>query len=98
MNAKLLTWATLLGSFLVAVGMATAGVVYVVTVHDEAAASTRFDTGADRRIATIETLVSDLRIDAGQTKTDVSWIRHFLEHPAAAPHKDPPAQTASVDP
>ncbi len=88
MNSRLLTWATIVGTFLIAVGMATASVVYVVTLRDEAAASTRFDSEA-------RSLITDLRIDAKETKTDVSWIRHFLEHPPAG--KEPP-RTASIDP
>ena len=33
MNSRLLTWATIAGTFLIAVGMATASVIYVVALR-----------------------------------------------------------------
>ena len=88
-------WGTAVATCLMALGMAIAGVVYVVTIRDEAAASTRHDTTSDRQMENLQTLVGELRVDAAQTKTDVSWIRQFLEHPPAAARKEPP-QTAAI--
>ena len=83
-------WGTAIGTLLVAVGMGIGAVVYAVHVGDEAAASTRFETNLDHRLQATETLVTDLRIDAKGTRTDVAWIRQFLEHPPADAHKGAP--------
>ena len=84
-------WGTAIGTLLLALGMGIGGVVYAVHVGDEAATSTRFDARIDQRLQATESLVTDLRIDAKGTRTDVAWIRQFLEHPPVDAHKGMPA-------
>ena len=93
---RLIAWGTVAGALLTAGSLLFAGIVYETKLRDDATASTRSDLDHETRLRSIEAVIGDVRVDVRETKTDVAWIRRFLDRPAAG-HKEPP-QTAFVDP
>ena len=89
-------WVIAAGTLLTVATLIGGGLVYAVRLRDDASASMKSDTDHEARLRVIENVVSDVRADVRETKTDVTWIRTFLDPHRQQPdaHKDP-AQTAS---
>ena len=88
-------WVIAAGTLLTVATLIGGGLVYAVRLRD-GTASMRSDTDHEARLRVIENVVSDVRADVRVTKTDVSWIRTFLDpHRRPAERAQKAAQTAS---
>jgi hypothetical protein len=89
---RITDWLIASGTLLTAATLIGGGIVYTVRLRDDASASLHSDVDHEARLRVMERVASDLRADVRETKTDVSWIRHYLDRPARPP------QTASNEP
>lgn len=79
-------WVIAAGTLLTVATLIGGGIVYAVRLRDDASTSMKSDTDHEARLRVIENVVSDVRADVRETKTDVTWIRTFLD-----PHRQQPA-------
>lgn len=79
---RLIALGTIAGALLTATGMAAVGIAYVVDIRNDVTASRVCDRDHERRMREFETVIGDVRLDVRETKTDVSWIRRFLDRQA----------------
>jgi hypothetical protein len=95
---RITDWVIAAGTLLTVATLIGGGIVYAVRLRDDASASMRSDVDHESRLRVIESVVSDVRADVRETKTDVSWIRTFLDpHRQPGKVKDAP-QTAANEP
>ena len=90
---RLIAWGTLAGALLTAGSMLGAGIVYAVRLGDQTGANRAIvaDTATatkaavedhELRLRSVEKDIGQIRADARETNTNVSWIKRFLERPA----------------
>jgi hypothetical protein len=97
LDNRMIALGTLAGAMLTAAGMVAFGISYTVRIRDDATASRVCDADHEQRMRAIEGVISDVRVDVRETKTDVTWIRRFLDrHPTPAAKDD--RQTAVNEP
>ena len=95
---RITDWVIAAGTLLTVATLIGGGIVYAVRLRDDASASMKSDTDHEARLRVIESVVSDVRADVRETKTDVTWIRTFLDPHRQQPDKGKePTQTASAD-
>jgi hypothetical protein len=97
LDKRIADWVIAAGTLLTVATLIGGGIVYAVRLRDDASASMRSDTDHEARLRVIENVVSDVRADVRETKTDVVWIRKFLDRDQQPKAKDAP-QTASNEP
>ncbi|MGO9112727.1 MAG: hypothetical protein ACLP9L_26130 [Thermoguttaceae bacterium] len=81
---RLVAWGTVASALLTAASLIGAGAVYAVRLRDDATASTVCDVDHESRLRVIEHGIGELHADVIETKTNVAWIRRFLDRPTPA--------------
>lgn len=92
---RLIAWGTVAGSLLAAVTLIGGGIVYTVKLRDDASASRVVDADHEVRIRVNESGLAEMKADVREIKTDVTWIRKFLDRQPAGPGDKEPTKTAS---
>ena len=92
---RLIALGTIGGALLTAAGMVAFGISYTVQLRDDATASTKADADHEVRIRVNEAGLGEMKGDVREIKTDVTWIRHYLDRQQPGPAVGKPAQTAA---
>jgi hypothetical protein len=93
---RLIAVGTLSGVVLTSVTLLVGTVAYTTRMGADVSASRASDADHEGRLRTIEAIAADLRGDVRETKTDVAWIRRFLDrHPAQPGNKEPTSMAAN---
>jgi hypothetical protein len=96
---RVIAWGTAIGVLLTCIGMIVAGVVYEVRLRDDANASRVSDVDHESRLRSIEGNLGDMRGDVREIKTNVGWIRRYIDKQPAGPDDlDKAAKTARNEP
>ena len=85
---RLIAWGTVAGALLTAGSLLFAGIVYETKLRDDATASRTCDVDHETRLRSIETTLGDIRADVRETRTNVSWLRRFLDRKDAGHEPD----------
>ncbi len=89
---KLIAWGTAGGALLTAATLAATIVIERTGAIDAITQGKLIDADHETRLRFIETVVSDMRADVRETKTNVSWIRHYLDRRPTVPAANPDTQ------
>ena len=77
---NLIAWGTVAGVLLTAGSMLGLGIAHAVHLHDQVTAAVAASADHESRIRAVETNAGETRADVREIKTDVSWIRKYLDH------------------